>query len=196
MTMINSEKLAVLLTAAQEAAAAAKDARTQSLPDVVKAVRALEGALQAALDDEPLRGLKNIGTAGVSLYAARVRAGDPDAKLPHFADQGSAVSFLCIDTHGELINAWWVDPADNPDKTTDDWELHTAPITDDYIRVDDIEHLTNTLDVVLPRHVKSARKNAGRYLAMQKLALRMRDAMFAEDQGDDRNSNGGEAELP
>jgi hypothetical protein len=164
-----------LLSEAQTATAAAQAARVEGLPDVVRAVRAVEKALCEALDGEPLRALKNIGNAGVTLYGARVRT-DADTKIPHWNDRGSAVEYLCLDARGQLVTVYWIE-MEGEDSGESEWELQSKSMPDEYIRVDDIHALTATLVEILPRHVKSARKNGGRYRALQSLAIRVRDVL-------------------
>ena len=107
--------------------------RDKALPEAREACRALESALQEALDGEPLRGLKNIGLNGQTLYAARIRAEHPDTKLLRPNERGSAVEFLCLDAKGQLITAWWGGERDR--------QIIIERIKDDYLRVDDVSGL-------------------------------------------------------
>ena len=168
----NDDKLMQLLIDAQRASADAGEARQQALPAVVEACRTLERALQEALGGEPLRGLKNIGTLGEKLYAARIRA-CADNKLPSPNDKGGYQQYLCVSAKGELVMAFWAE---------DDgviW-LTTEPALDEGLRIDDIDAFVRTLREVLPRHIKAARSTGGRYMSMQRLAHRIRDVTKGE----------------
>ncbi len=170
---MDDDTLLGLMVQAKHAATSAEEARTLALPTVVEACRTLEKALQEALGDEPLRGLKSIGTGGEKLYAARVRA-PWDSKIPKPHERGGRQRYLCIDPKGRLILAFW---------NTDDGLLSLSkdPAPDDALRVDDIRDMASTLNSILPRHVKSARSTGGRYRDLQRLALRIRDAVGSED---------------
>jgi len=150
------------MTAANAAAIEASTIRKETLPVAKQACRAIETALKAALDGEPLRGLKNIGTNGVVLYAARIRADHTDNKVPHPSSAGSAGHFLVLNQDGELALVSW-----------DSDDLVEISAEDQDLRIDDVSGITNALRVVLPRHVKSAKATNKRYREVYALALKL-----------------------
>jgi len=158
---------------AHDASEEAARVRQDSLPAAQKACRALETALKAALNGEPLRGLKNVGTNGVALYAARVRATSPHQKIPHPSAAGSAGDFLVINQNGELALVCW--DSDNSD------DLIETLAQDSDLRIDDVTAMTKILrQEILPAHVKAAKATNKRYHQAYALALKV-ITVLAED---------------
>ena len=153
------------MKAAHDISEEASLVRQETLPVSLQACRALETALKTALAGDPLRGLKNIGTNGVSLYAARVRATSPDQKIPHPSTPGSAGDYLVINHRGDLVTVYWDD--DGADS------LIETEAGDADLRIDDVAGITQALREVLPRHVKAARATNKRYKEVYALARKL-----------------------
>lgn len=166
---VSDEGGARLFANVQEATRTLAEVRGSARTAAVRAVRALEAALRRALEGHALRGLKNLGHGSALFYAARVRAA-VDSRLAWPVEADSCVEALCIlptgqlaiaqcrtDAHGACLDPTW------------------RPATDDDLIAEDVEALTRTLAVVLPRHIAAAEQARERYDKLRALAARIEE---------------------
>lgn len=130
--------------------------RTAAVRAAIAACRALEEALQAALSQEPLRGLPNLrySSHDKPFHALRVRSTAPrlvDGVL-------GARTELCLDVHGQLTMANFeaAVPAEN-------WQLHASDVAD----------LARTMVRALELHLAASERTSSRYKTQRDLSQRI-----------------------
>jgi hypothetical protein len=157
-----------LLDEAAEASEMTARERARARDAAQEAAKRLEAALTEALDGEPLRGMRNLGSGNAPLYGARLR-GDPDAKLAWPNEPDEVAESLVLLPSGALAVAQCV--TDEHGRTLD------AEVRDPFeidIRAEDAEAFVRTLSVVLRRHIEASKKAQARYARTQKLADQVR----------------------
>jgi hypothetical protein len=150
-----------------EIAAATRSAEhsQDSADDVIRAIRALERALQEKLDGNTLRGLKNLGHSRDPLYGARIR-GQSDARVK-WPDRENAMSeALFLSPQGILRVA-----ACRTDEHGDMFDLEVRDAVDDDFVIEDLADFLKTLIDVGPRTVTYATKARERYAGIRELAI-------------------------
>jgi hypothetical protein len=168
--MANDENL---LEQAATASRVTANERSKARDAAQEAVRRLETTLAGALDGEPLRGLRNLGSGNAPLYAARLR-GDPDARLAWPNEPNAVSESLVLLPSGQLAIA---ECATNDRGHTLDVEIRDLFDVD--IRAEDAEAFTRTLAVVLRRHIEASKKARARYTHVQHLADQIRRVLVA-----------------
>ena len=159
-----ADRLTNLLVAVQDASRSLQGRKAATVVEALPAIDAIQAALVAALDDGPLRSVKNLGTGAHRFYGARLRSQDPDEKLRWPAPGAeNDDDVLCLDLHGHLclVRCWRRNEA--PDLLV--WWARA-----DELRAEDLAALLETLTKILPRHVRHCQDTGERWGRIGRLA--------------------------
>jgi hypothetical protein len=151
--------LANLLDEAKVTSENTAKARTEAVDASIRACRLLEQKLKAALQDEPLRGLPNLGSGSRPQHLLRVRVrtrlGEP------LEDR----DVLCLDHTGVLVMAR---------------NGASRRVRDDEILAGDAQDFAYALGAALERHIEASDRASSRNEALLELSRRVETAIKGE----------------
>lgn len=133
----------------------------------VRVIRALETALQTALDGDKIRGLSNIAgnDPGPSFQAARIRT-DKGFGLDEFLPEDGR-EVLCLSKVGDLVMA----------KRAPVGGVTSRHVRDDELQAQDLEPVVRVVQSALERHITRASRTAAGYDRVNALSGRLAGAI-------------------
>jgi hypothetical protein len=163
-------KLDELLREVSRSANLATADRATALKATIKGCRSLEAALLAALGQEPLRGLPDIGATRLRVYAARLRTRASNRLPAPNNPYRSQDRYLVINAHGLLTLYWW-----------EGEDLCDAEAQDADLRVGDLETMIRTLKLILPLHLQHTARTSARYSRAKQLGERLEEVLTGKE---------------